>query len=102
MKVKLGKTICTITKEKDDPKIYNESLLLYKVKNELIKQGYDVIKKRMQKDGHLYGDETLQYIRMRKYNKDFFQIYDNEWAIRPMVRDYNEGKLELWVDRGGE
>ena len=103
MKVELGKYHCTVVREEGDPKIYNESLLLYKVKQELIKQGYDVIKKRMWKDGHLYGDETLQYIRTRSYKDGkFFQIYDNEYAIRPMVRDYNEGKLDLWVDRGDE
>ena len=103
MKVELQKSHCIITREEGDPKIYSESLLLDKVKKELIKQGYDVIKKRMWKDGHLYGDDTLQYIRTRnvKDEKNFFQIYDNDYAIRPMVRDFNEGSLDLWVDRGG-
>jgi hypothetical protein len=104
MKVELQKSHCIITREEGDPKIYNESLLLYKVKQELIKQGYDVIKKRMWKDGHLYGDETLQYIRMRNYKdeKNFFQIYDNFYAVRAMTKEYNDGELDLWVDRGGE
>jgi hypothetical protein len=102
MKVELAKYHCIITREKDDLKIYSESLLLYKVKQELIKQGYDVIKKRMWKDGHLYGDDTLQYIRSRYPNlKGYFAIYDGQYAIRAMVGDYNKGKLELLVDRGG-
>ena len=100
MKVDLTTYQCIITRETNDPKIYNESLLLYKVKNELIKQGYDVIKKRMWKDGHLYGDETLQYIRTRNPKaKDFMMIYDNDYAIRPMVEDYNKDELVLSVQR---
>ena len=102
MRVELGKYHCTTTREEGDPKIYSESLLLYRVKQELIKQGYDVIKKRMWKDGHLV-DDTQSYIRSRKDNKDSFAIWDTSYAIRFTYEDYNkDGELELTVERGGE
>jgi len=65
MKVLLGVNTCIVTKEPGDPKLYNESLLLHRVKVELIKQGHDVIKKLMYKDGHMVAD-TEHYIRERK------------------------------------
>ena len=106
MKVVLGEHTLIVTREDSDPKIYSESLLLHKVKLELIKQGHDVIKKRMWKDGHLYGDNTLQYIRSRNLSKKFqnthgfIMVYDGEYAIRAMVDDYNQGELILNVERG--
>lgn len=106
MKVELGKYHCTITREKGDPKVYNESLLLHKIKLELIRQGHDVIKKRMWKDGHLMGDDKLQYIRSRNLSKkfqdshDFIMVYDGDWAIRAMEKDYNDGRLVLNLEHG--
>ena len=50
---------CIIEKEIKDPKFYGvvgakgESNLLYHIKHILNKQGFDFIKKRMWKDGHL-------------------------------------------------
>ena len=72
MKVELLENSCKITREVGDKKLYGmsgESLLLYKIKKELIKQGYDVIKKRMWKDGHMYGNDEMQYIRSRNLSK---------------------------------
>ena len=108
MKVELAKYHCIITREEGDPKIYSESLLLYKIKQELIRQGHDVIKKRMWKDGHLMGDDKLQYIRSRNLSKkfqdshDFIMVYDGDWAIRAMETDYNNGRLVLNLERGDE
>jgi hypothetical protein len=108
MKVVLGKHTLTATREEGDPKIYSESLLLHKIKVELIKQGHDVIKKRMWKDGHLYGDATLQYIRSRNLGKkfqdshNFIQVYDEMYAVRAMTDEYNKGELELRVTRGDD
>jgi len=100
MRVNLIEGQCNITREEDDPKLYSESLLLHKVKTELINQGHDVIKKRMWKDGHLYGDDTLQYIRTRNPQATpFIMIYDGDYAIRAMIDDYNNGELTLLVDR---
>lgn len=73
------------------PKVYNESHLMYMIKNELIKMGLDVIKKRMWKDGHLVDNEQ-QYIRDRKGRYCFFYT---EHALRFMYEDYNNGSLIL-------
>jgi len=109
MKVELKNHTCIVTRETGDPKIYNESLFLHKVKLELIKQGHDVIKKRMWKDGHLYGNDETQYIRSRNVGKqfqdshDFIMVYDNDYALRASYEDYNkEGEKEFWVARGDE
>ena len=100
MEVELNDTYCKVIREPGDPKIYSESTLLYKVKRELIKQGYDVIKKRMWKDGHLFGSDTTQYIRSRRTtNKPFLMIYDESYQLRLSYEDYNKGELILTVDR---
>ena len=77
--------IVTVEKQKGDPIFHStewaqaESTFLYHVKKQLQSAGYDCIKKRMWKDGHLVDDEQ-QYIRDRKgewciYN-DAYAIYD--------------------------
>ena len=101
MKAELNGNTCKVIREDGDGKIYNESLLLHKVKKELIQQGYDVIKKRMWKDGHLMGNDTTQYIRSRKWNADnFMMIYDGNYAIRFSYEDYNnDGVLYLNIER---
>lgn len=85
----------------NDKKIYSESALYYKLKNLLIKDGYDVIKKLMWKDGHMYGDDTLLYIRSRNMNKPgAFMAYDGNYAIRALYEPYNEddGEVTLSVE----
>ncbi len=86
MKVKLSNGGCKVTREIKDPKIYSESRLLYLVKKELIRQGYDVIKKLMSKDGHLVSD-TEHYIRDRR---DKFAIWFGSYALRFSYEDYNK------------
>jgi hypothetical protein len=86
VKVELSNNGCKVTRENGDPKIYSESLLLYRVKKELIRQGFDVIKKLMSKDGHLV-DDTQQYIRERK---DKFAIWFSAYALRFSFEDYNK------------
>ena len=58
------KKLITVTQDTPEEKYQNESVFLHHVKRALIRQGFDVIKKRMWKDGHLV-DDTQQYIRMR-------------------------------------
>lgn len=66
-------------------KIYDESQLLHHIKLELKKNGFDVIKKRMYKDGHLVSDNQF-YLRDRKGK---FCIFDQAFAIRNLASDYN-------------
>lgn len=96
---------CKVSADGNDPifrrggwSIDAESTFLHHVKMELIKQGYDVIKKRMWRDGHMV-DETQQYIRTRN-KKSGFAIYNNRYALfdaGEQFNDYNEVYLALEV-----
>ena len=112
---KMGKPrVCKVTKEPGDIVYRNggfaggnagESRLLYHVKNILNKQGYDLIKKRMWKDGHMV-DDRQQYLRARRKtgdtNKDIV-IYNNSWTIRGAEVAFNEGGVAyLTVDEAFE
>lgn len=87
---------CSVIKEKNDKKYHRgyalpESTFLFHVKRELIKQGYDVIKKRMWRDGHMV-DDLQQYIRTRNYslhNLKGFALYNSAWAIRDVGEVFN-------------
>jgi hypothetical protein len=89
MKVKIINHNCIITKESGDPvfsgvkNAAGESRLLHHIKNILNRQGYNLIKKRMWKDGHLM-DDMQQYLRTKKPtgnpNKDIY-IWNSMWAI---------------------
>ena len=89
MKVELRERCCIVTKEPGDPHFSGvfhaagESRLLYHIKKILNARGYDLIKKRMWKDGHLM-DDMQQYLRTRKPsgdpNKDIY-IYSSFFAI---------------------
>lgn len=103
MKVTLDKDkgIVYVLRESNDPYFKHsgwsdaESTFLYHVKQELIKQGYDCIKKRMWKDGHLV-DDTRQYIRDRKGK---WYIYNPCWAVRDAGDEFNKyGTYELWYE----
>ena len=99
MKVKLLENSCVVTKEAADKKYYGsnwsdvESTFLHHVKQELIKQGFDVIKKRMWKDGHMV-DDTQQYIRTRKPGSDptpdWFCIYNSSYAVFDAGDSFND------------
>lgn len=99
-----GNTLVVI-REETDPKYYGilngagESKLLHAIKQELNKQGYDLIKKRMWKDGHLM-DDMQQYLRTRKKGagKADIYIYSGFWAVRGANDDFNEGEVELNVE----
>ena len=71
MKVEIKGYCVVVTREEGDPRFSGvkngagESRLLYHIKNILNAQGYDLIKKRMHKDGHLM-DNLQQYLRTRK------------------------------------
>lgn len=105
MKVELNleKNTCKVTKEAGDPRFTRsnwslpESTFLYRVLQELKKQGYDVIKKRMVKDGHMV-DDTQQYIRTRNYMKiseptpGEFAIFSHVYAMVDLGEEFNKLK----------
>ena len=109
MKVDLNieKGYCKVTKEAGDKRLsrsgYNgsiESTFLYRVKVELIKQGYDVIKKHIADDPGNLVDDFQQWIRTRKWagKSGEFAIYNNSYAVFDAGERYNEeGELILSV-----
>lgn len=109
MKVEIKGNTCIVTKEPNDRRFSRgswsdaESNFLYQVKKELIKQGYDVIKKRMHKDGHL-TDNYRQYIRTRKPSgnpkKDIY-VVNEDYCYYDAGEEFNkEGKVSLTVYSG--
>ena len=93
MKVTLNdNNCCTIEREPGDPKFYGvrnaagESNLFHALKTKLNEMGFDMIKKRMWKDGHLV-DDSQQYIRSRSKGKNAFCIWNGKNAI------YDAGKF---------
>lgn len=94
--------IVTVEKQKGDPYFHStewgsaESTLLYHIEKQLQSIGYDCIKKRMWKDGHLV-DDNQQYIRDRKWE---WCIYNDGWMIFDAGEKFNEnGVVYLrWED----
>lgn len=90
----LDKKICKVIKEKGDLHFKHsgwtsaESTFLYHVLQCLKKQGYDLIKKRMHKDGHMVCDHQ-QYIRSRCLKNNPFCIFNNEYAISDIGLEFN-------------
>jgi len=92
----LQKNTCLIQRA-DDVKIYRESLLWHRIKRVLQRQGYDVVKKLMWKDGYLVSDDQY-YIRQRKWE---WAITDSHYAIRSLCVAYNAGEpIVLTVHQG--
>jgi hypothetical protein len=107
MKVEKQGNKIIVTKQKGDPYIKSsdwnpdaESTLLYHVKKQLNKEGYNLAKVRMSKDGHLVND-LQHYLRPLKKNKDNSKniyVYNPGWAIRGEEESFNkEGKAEFMV-----
>lgn len=107
MKLILKENVLHVYRESADPKYYGvvnaagESRLLYTIKNQLNAEGWDLVKKRMHKDGHLMA-EMQQYLRTRKPtgnpNRDIY-IYNGFWQIRGAEEDFNNGYVKLIVVR---
>ncbi len=97
MKIEIKENNLVITRENNDSKYKNsgwssaESQLLYHIQQKLNAQGYDLIKKRMWKDGHLVSDEQ-QYLRTRNKNSKGPHIYiwNASWNVFDSGRDLME------------
>jgi len=108
MKISFIDNQCIVKKQDTDPKFYDggwsdgESKFLYHLKKALNESGYDLIKKRMWKDGHLM-DDTQQYLRVRKFNKKYpkmnISIHNPRYAIRGANQDFNDGEVVLMVTK---
>ena len=79
-----------------------ESRLLHHIKLILNQRGYNLIKRRMWKDGHMVGTEFTQYLRSRHMKgTPSFCIYHANYAIEISAELYNVlGRVELAVEYG--
>lgn len=105
MKVELTNNLCIVTREDGDKRPKNESHLLHMVKTELNKQGHDLIKKLMWKDGHMVAD-TQHYLRSRNRQGHNIAIYDGNYQIFDSCKMYNEDGIfkfnlvhNIWKDQ---
>ena len=106
MQTEFHKNRIIVIRDKTDPKFYGcyqakgESSLLHALKKHLNSKGYDLIKKRMWKDGHLV-DECQQYLRARRKTGDpekDIMIYNTFFQIRGANSDFNEGRVILGLE----
>ncbi len=86
MQVKIEGGSCEVTRGPTDKRLYSESQLLHQVKVELKRQGHDVIKKEMVKDGHLVS-EGIYYLRQR-HGK--WAVWNSGYQIYDAAQDYNK------------
>ncbi len=108
MKIEMiNENTCRITKEKGDPTYTTsewgtaESALLYRVKNQLNDDGYDLIKKRAYKDGHMV-DDNMAYLRTRGPTSKgpAVYIYNDKFSLHDAGREYSKkGVVDLFVER---
>lgn len=86
---------CTVEREAEDQRFYSDSTLMHHMKKELIRQGYDLIKKLMWKDGHLM-DDRQQYLRSRNVkDENLIMIWWPHYAVHNAFPDFNSGEHEV-------
>jgi hypothetical protein len=110
MQLKLQEKTLTVIREKGDPSYppmrpgswgSPDSRLLYHIKQKLNAQGFNLIKKRMWKDGHLVDSDQL-YLRTRNRHspKPHICIWNSSYAIYDAARELMEnGEITLSVER---
>lgn len=79
-----------------------ESRLLHHVQKILNRRGYGLLKRRMWRDGHLFGTEHTQYLRSRHLKAvPSLYVYHADSALEVAAEDYNVlGRAELDVVYG--
>lgn len=108
MRAEFSGTCLTVIREEGDPRFSGvrnaagESRLLYHLKNLLNAMDFDLIKKRMSKDGHMV-DDMQQYLRTRKPTGDpakDVMIHNPSWSIEGAeIRFNRDGRTTLTVVR---
>ena len=110
-KLTWGTTYLEIEREEGDPKRFTnggwgsgESAFLYWLKGLLNKQGHDLIKKRMWKDGHMVSDEQ-QYLRVRdkkaiKRGCPNIAVWNGRYALEDLAEEWNKyGIVTVFVEQ---
>jgi hypothetical protein len=96
----------TFYRDKTDPRFHGmkfargEHGLMHHIAKWLNARGFDLIKKRAQKDGHLIGDIYQPYLRCRKPRKDVPHIYiwSGFYQLRGADADWNDGEVTLLLE----
>ena len=107
MKAEFQEDCVVFTREDGDPKFTGiahakgEHALFYFIKKWLNARGFNLIKTRMQSDGHLMGDQYQPYLRPVKGDKDSPQIalYSGFYALRGANEDWNGGSVVLSMQK---
>lgn len=98
-----------VIREENDPKFYGvvnaagESHFLHWLKNLLNAQGFDLVKTRMWKDGHMTSD-IKQYLRVRssaavKKGAPNIALHNEYWDTRGLEEDWNKGATTIALIR---
>lgn len=67
-----------------------ESRLLHSVQKILDRRGYDILKKRMWRDGHMFGSEHTQYLRSRNLGAvPSLYVYHSDYALEVAAESFN-------------
>lgn len=77
-----------------------DSTFLHYVKTNLNKMGFSLVKVRISKDGHMFGNDNTLYLRSKRKGKGpDVMIYDSNYALRLAVDKYNAGEdVTLTID----
>lgn len=102
MKIKIEGRSMVLTREKSDKRPSSDSHLLYTLKKVLnLKPGYDLVKVRMWKDGHLTND-TQQYLRSRRLTPgtEHVMIYHERYMVENAAKEFwSRGSVMLKIVR---
>lgn len=116
MRAKITGNSITFFREAGDKKVYAgggwgkshgweaEHILMHRIVKWLNERGFNLIKKRMSSDGHLYGDSATPYIRpphkqtAAQLLLPQIQIYDGDYAIRNANLAWNQGEVTFLIE----
>jgi hypothetical protein len=106
MKARFSEGCVTFTREPGDPRFHGirfakgEHSLFRHLARWLNARGFDVIKKRAQKDGHMIGDEYQPYIRCRKPRAGVphVMLWSGFYALHGANEDWNQGQVSLLLE----
>ena len=79
-----------------------ESRLLYAIQKILNQRGYDLLKKRLWRDGHMFGSDHSQYLRSRNLKSTpSMYVYHGSYCTEVAAESFNVlGRVELDVVLG--
>lgn len=101
-----GCSCVTFYREAGDPRFHGlkfakgEHALFHFIARWLVARGFDLIKKRAQKDGHMIGDQYQPYLRCRKPRGGVphVMVWSGFYALRGANEDWNRGQVSLLLE----